>query len=277
MNNIIFNTGETSVELKRKYNPEDSLMRNVQLRLLDMLLYFDKVCKENGINYRLDSGMVLGAIRHGGFIPWDDDVDVAIDNYSDYKRLCNYLKKHPHPQYVLQDDTTDNRHIKHWSTLRDLKSEYIHLEAGDDILDRMLQYRGLQIDIFPFEKGIIKSIYLEYAKLNNKEKWALLEQRYFKMRLIHFIRKYICNPILRNVSRIFGNDMFIMYAYGMPFKYRIIPKDVIFPYSHVTFEGIELPAPAQPERYCEIMYGNYMDLPPVEERGSHNVTYRIWD
>ena len=45
-----------------------------------MLLYFDKVCKENGINYRLDSGMVLGAIRHGGFIPWDDDVDVAIDN-----------------------------------------------------------------------------------------------------------------------------------------------------------------------------------------------------
>ena len=274
---MIYNTGETMQDLRNKYNPEGSLKRTIQLRLMDMLIYLNNVCKKIGVDYRLDSGMVLGAIRHGGFIPWDDDVDVAIDNYGDYDRLCDYLKNHPHPQYVLQDDTTDKCHYKYWSTLRDLKSEYIHLDDGDDMLDRMLQYRGLQIDIFPFDKGVFRPIYLKYAELNKKEKWALLEQKYNKMRVIHSVRKYICNPILRNISRFCGNNHFIMYSYGLPFKYRDIPKDVIFPYCHVIFEGIEFPAPAKPDKYCEIMYGDYMNLPPVEERDGHNVTYRIWD
>lgn len=277
MTNLVFNTGETSEDLRNIYNPEGSLKRRIQLRLLDMLVYFDKVCKEIGVDYRLDSGLVLGAIRHGGFIPWDDDIDVAIDNHSDYKRLCNYLKKHPHPQYVLQDDTTDKCHIKYWSTLRDLKSEYIHLEKGEDKLDRMLQFRGLQIDIFPCEKGIIQPLYLKYAKLNRKEYWALFEKKYYKMKAIHSVRKYICNPILRCVSRFWGDSQFVMYSYGLPFKYRYIPKDVLLPHRPILFEGIEFPGPAQPERYCEVIYGDYMNLPPAEDRNNHNVTYRIWD
>lgn len=277
MADLIFNTGETPDDLKKEYNPEGSLKRRIQTRLLDMLIYFDKVCKEIGVDYRLDSGLVLGAIRHGGFIPWDDDIDVAIDNHSDYKRLCDYFKKHPHSQYVLQDDTTDKCHIKYWSTLRDLNSEYIHLEEGADRLDRMLKYRGLQIDIFPCEKGIIRSLYLKYAKLNRNENWALLENKYNKMKAIHSVRKYICSPVLRFVSRFFGNNQYIMYSYGLPFKYRYIPKDVILPHRPIIFEGMEFPGPAKPEKYCEIIYGNYMNLPPVEERNNHNVTYRIWD
>ena len=79
MADLIFNTGETPEDLKQEYNPEGSLKRRIQTRLLDMLIYFDKVCKEIGVDYRLDSGLVLGAIRHEGFIPWDDDIDVAID------------------------------------------------------------------------------------------------------------------------------------------------------------------------------------------------------
>lgn len=274
--NRLFNTGETAEELKEKYNPEGSLKRKVQLRLLDMLIYFDKICKEINVDYRLDSGNILGAVRHGGFIPWDDDLDVAIEDYGDYKRLCNYLKTHPHPQFVLQDDTTDRGHIKYWNTLRDLKSEYIHLDEGDDILDKMLKYRGLQIDIFPFEAGVIPSLYFRYANLNRKEKWALLEHKHYKVKIIRFFRKGIINPLLHIASRLFGDKRFYMYSYGAAFKARI-PKEVLLPHRPIMFEGLEFLGPADPHKYCEVVYGNYMDLPPVDKRDHHLVTYKIWD
>lgn len=274
--NRLFNTGETAEELKEKYNPEGSLKRKVQLRLLDMLIYFDKICKEINVDYRLDSGNILGAVRHGGFIPWDDDLDVAIEDYGDYKRLCNFLKTHPHPQFVLQDDTTDRGHIKYWNTLRDLKSEYIHLDEGNDILDKMLKYRGLQIDIFPFEAGVIPSLYFRYANLNRKEKWALLEHKHYKVKIIRFFRKGIINPLLHIASRLFGDKRFYMYSYGAAFKARI-PKEVLLPHRPIMFEGLEFLGPADPHKYCEVVYGNYMDLPPVDKRDHHLVTYKIWD
>ena len=68
---MTFNTGETSEELRATYNPEGSILRKVQDRLLEMLLYLDGVCKSIGVPYRLDGGNVLGAIRHQGFIPWE--------------------------------------------------------------------------------------------------------------------------------------------------------------------------------------------------------------
>ena len=272
----IFNTGETAKELKQKYNPEGSIKRRVQLRLLDMLVYFDEICKEINVDYRLDSGNILGAVRHGGFIPWDDDLDVAIENYGDYKRLCDYLKTHPHPQFVLQDDTTDQGHIKYWNTLRDLKSEYIHLDEGDDLLDKMLKYRGLQIDIFPFEAGVIPSLYFRYANLNRIEKWALLEHKRYKVKIIRLFRKKIINPLLHIASHLFGDKRFYMYSYGAAFKARI-PKDVLLPHRPIMFEGLEFPGPADPQKYCEVVYGNFMDLPPVDKRDHHLVTYKIWD
>ncbi|MCD8203323.1 MAG: LicD family protein, partial [Prevotella sp.] len=121
---MIYNTGETSEQLKAEYNPEGSILRKAQLRMLDMLIYFDEVCKKIGVDYRIDSGNVLGAVRHGGFIPWDDDMDVVVD-LKDYKRLCNYMLEHPHSQYVLQCKKTDPEFYNFWNVLRDTKSEYI--------------------------------------------------------------------------------------------------------------------------------------------------------
>ena len=88
--NRVFNTGETQQQLREKYNPDGSPLRKAQMRMLDMLDYIDTVCREQGIAYRLDSGNVIGAVRHGGFIPWDDDIDIAL-SMSEYKRLCRYL------------------------------------------------------------------------------------------------------------------------------------------------------------------------------------------
>ena len=271
----IFNTGETARDLKEMYNPEGSLKRLVQLRLLDMLIYLDKVCKENGIDYRIDGGTVLGAVRHGGFIPWDDDVDVVVENSRDYNRLCDYLKNHPHPQYVLQNDETDEGCIKYWSTLRDMKSEYVHSDPYERAIDCKMKYRGLQIDIFPYEAGVIPSLYFRYAKLSRKERYNIVHHL-SKAKALHLIRKYIGNPVLHFVSRLFGDKNMYMHSYGEGFPCRF-PKSVLLPHNSIMFEGHEFPGPADPDRFCEILYHDYLNLPPLDKRSSHLVTYKLWD
>ncbi len=275
MKEIIFNTGESDIDLRKNYNPEGSLLRNVQLRLLDMLIYLDGICKEIEVDYRIDGGTVLGAIRHGGFIPWDDDIDVVIEDYASYKKLCQYLYINPHPQYILQNDKTDPGYIKSWSTLRDLNSEYIHLDPSDDLMDRTMKYRGLQIDIFPYEAGVIPSLFSRFAKLERKEKWAILNCNYKKAQIIHKIRKSLFTPVLRNFSKIFGNTNFYMHSYGAIFDCRF-PKDVLLPHNHIEFEGYFFPCPAKPKEFCTLLYGDFMSLPPKDERNHHMVTYKLW-
>ena len=79
-------------QLREQYNPDGSQLRTIQLCLLDILIEFDRVCRKNGISYWIDSGTLIGAARHGGFIPWDDDLDVCILR-KDRKRVAEALTR----------------------------------------------------------------------------------------------------------------------------------------------------------------------------------------
>ncbi len=270
---MIFNTGETSEELREKYNPEGSILRKCQLRMLDMLIYLDKVCREIGVDYCLESGNILGSLRHGGFIPWDDDIDIHVSR-KDYKKLCSYLKEHPHEQFVLQDEYTDKGFIEaNWAVLRDLRSEYIQ----ETNLHNIRKFKGLQIDIFVIDKGIIPCLYILMQKISTV-RYRCIDKGYLKAaRCINALSKYILIPLCRIIGSIFGNKNLLMYECGYGFKYRRIHKDILLPHKEIFFEGYNFLGPADPKKYCELIYGDYMKIPPIEKRDHHQARYNIWD
>lgn len=88
-------------ELRQRYNPEGSLLRRHQLRMLEILKEIDRICQKHRIDYWLSSGTLLGAVRHGGFIPWDDDLDIEMER-KDYLRLLQLLPEELNDAYLLQ-------------------------------------------------------------------------------------------------------------------------------------------------------------------------------
>src|SRR5690606_12530707 len=111
-----------------------------------ILLEFDRVARELGIQYFLISGTLLGARRHGGFIPWDDDIDVAVLQ-KDYTRLLDILKVELPDNLKLQSRETDKNYLFYWAKIRDLNSRYY--EDGAEIFN--YTYQGIFIDVFALE------------------------------------------------------------------------------------------------------------------------------
>lgn len=261
---------DTNDLLKARYCPEGSDLRRAQLRMLEMMQYVDRICQENAITYWMDSGTLLGAVRHGGFIPWDDDVDLSIDR-KDEKRFIRAVKNNPHPDFVVQDRTTDKNHWREWFTIRDTKTEYVQ----NGFFHNQQKYKGLQVDIFLFESNVSHFLWELSSKMYRLKLFFIENKMTAIGWLIHYFNRLAVFPLFRIFCKLFPTKHKdeLHKVYGQVFDHYI-PKANIYPVKRLLFEGIEFNAPAEPEAYLTEYYKkNYMSLPSedVLKRYDHKV------
>lgn len=272
-----YNTGETEAELKANYNPEGSLMRTLQYRMLDMLLYFDSVCKQLGIVYYIDAGTCLGAVRHGGFIPWDDDLDVVIDR-KDYSKLCDYMIKHPHPQYVLHNHDTDPNYYWGWAKIRDLKSKSTYHGPFQDVANQesILKYTGVAMDIFVYSDHVIPVVnYVLHGLHKHVTLKHLIKNHPTMAKGMYFIFFKVLKPIANVIGLMFSRKRFCGHDYlGNNVVHRFLKKK-IFPLKPIMFEGHEFMIPHDHDYFLSTYYNHWEHLPPKSVRGHHELKYSL--
>ena len=262
---VVFNTGETDRSLKEKYNYDGSQLRKAQERMIEMLVFLDKVCKENNITYFIAFGTLLGAVRHGGFIPWDDDMDVYI-NDSDMKKLRKIINEGNYP-YVIQDYSIDKGFVRYYNVLRDLKSEYIK----DEFQHNQRKYHGIQIDLFPYEYGVIETGKKIVAKTMGFNEKYLLGKHKLLSGIVFCVSRDILIPVFKGMSKLKGKEYISLGYEGVSPGYKYLSSDV-FPLQTISFEGIIVPCPRKPENVLVSDYGSdYWQLPHEEDRNHHQV------
>lgn len=250
-----------------QYNGEGTTLRKAQLRLLEMLIEVDRICKKHNIPYWLDGGSALGAVRHGGFIPWDDDIDIALLR-KDYNKLIKILPEELPEQYVLQNRNTEpNLHISYSRVVdKNSLSDY-----GDDRLPfrRKLMHQGLFLDIVFIEKGNLKlKRIVDYIHRRVFFHLTLYDNKVEKY-LAHILWPIVIMlvSLIRAISALIPSDKYI-FGYGITFN-RNLRKSEIFPPNPILFEGFEFPAPKNVHGYLKRYYGDYMKIPPENERWIH--------
>jgi len=255
-------------QLRDRFNPEGSELRRLQLRLLGMLEFIDRVCSDNGITYWLSSGTCLGAVRHGGFIPWDDDVDIEMLE-KDYRKLLKVMGTEPKDGFVLQTRRNDPTYRQTHAKLRDLHSV---LKENNDA-DTDFRFRGAFIDVFHMRPSSSRKLH-DWAIAIEKHIFTPAQRKTPKGRLFLAIRA-VTFPVLRLLDSI-GAGSTLRHPPGSFFT---SPRrlEEIFPVRHVPFEGLMLPIPGNADAYLRRMFGDYTRLPDLDSIPSHFSGIKLTD
>ena len=218
-------------------------IQEIQSKLMEILLYFQKFCQENGLGFVLAGGTCLGAVRHKGFIPWDDDVDVFMLR-DDYEKLCRIWDERADTEHYSCVRSNDRFNIRHSATeIKDNNTTFINRHSADlDI------HQGLMIDVIPLD-AVPKSKW--------KQLWPSFKARY---KLWKGAEKRLSRYSLADAEYVssFGEGATIMRQ-RFPIRWFRHP-------AYLEFEGHQMPVPEDYDKWLTISYGDYMQLPPPEER-----------
>jgi len=244
--------------------------------LLDIMERFHNYCEANNLSYCLYGGTLLGAIRHKGFIPWDDDIDLIMPR-PDYNRLKKYLAENPIEGLKIVDYETDKDYYLPFMKLVNTNTELTVTGTKDQKL-------GVFIDIFPMdgftENSFVQRIsmfkarvnfYLLYLWLDDKKKPTTVRQHVNEKILKPIVKRMNGKKFSKRIDKLTkrynydDGETIAMLTHTLLAR-RIYKKSDFFPVKKAEFEGLSLNIPKEWHKCLTNAYGDYMVLPPVEER-----------
>lgn len=262
-------------------------MNEVQNKTLDLLKIINQLCNENNIVYFVYAGTLLGAVRHAGFIPWDDDIDIVMfrKDYEKFKNVC--LHKLNRDKYILQTIDSDPYTNNSWMKLHDKNSSFISGFRRKEAME------GINIDIFPIDnvpdnrivrwfrgKIIDKINYIYQYRFAKK-----FETCSFKMKCFRYLIKFI--PPLNEKKFKNKYDKYlkkynkkktenVVYHSNRKYCRKVVPVKWLEDISYLRFENMNVSVPKEYKKILERLYGkNYMSIPPKEKQISSHGTIII--
>ena len=250
-------------QLRAKYNPEGSLLRNDQMELLAMLDAVADICKQHNIEWWLSSGTLLGAARHDGFIPWDDDVDIVMLK-RDYKRLKRILLNLDSEEFVFHCAESDVEYVNTFGKFRKRQGRVRVASRRYDYY----RWRGVGLDIFAIERTnyiaarIASVVYNNLQHLTSYVRWSWLRRPLIL--LVNLLCLGIIVPLLRLVGLINPSGEY-HYTLGLGWGRHKFFMEHTFPLGRAKFEGVEFPVPKDMDAYLRQVYGDWRKLPTDEQ------------
>ena len=247
---------------------DQGILRKAQLIMLDMLIEFDAICKKHQLQYWLDSGTLLGAVRHQGFIPWDDDIDLSM-SIEDYNKFLKIAQSELSSEIFLQTSETDKNFKFDYIKLRSNKARIVEFHEKDK---QIKYHQGVFVDIFPM-------LTIENTQANKKLYHRTLKEiRDVSSTSLHTpngeddpVKRARLIASLKEKHQGWKNDKTkVIYGGEMPDVAAWFDIDNVFPLTTMEFEGLSFPTPNNPSHYLDAIYSfDYRQLPPKGKRIIH--------
>lgn len=258
----------------------------VQIEILEEIV---RLCQKYNLSYFLNYGTLIGAIRHRGFIPWDDDLDIGMPR-DDYETFLRVAKEELDEKFFLQNSDTETQYWLPFSKIR--KNDTIFEESSLARMDDTI-HKGIFVDIFPLDyvkkhggffvhvqfilsKAINETMYYKAGVYSGKES---LKYRTLDMVLSKLPFKTLCR-LQKKVASLQGKgekEFLADFCSSRKYLESIYPADYFIPVQETEFAGKKFCVPNKYDLYLKTLYGDYMQLPKEEDRVNHCTMRIVFD